>query len=423
MLEGLPELKHLNIYGNKVAEVIISDNPRLLSKLETLDLGFNNLERLPDNLNQLKALQTLKVGSNCLEKVPMQVCDMDLKTIDVSCNPVTEPPVETCDRGIGYMRLYWRSIKIEEQSKQRKSVAEAQKKLRRQARKRDGHTALDSPSTRRIVSTGSVSVPTSSVSACPSSLSGLSVDSLSDPYVKPANSTPMKHSVLEPPPLSAPPAAGLNAVDSGVVGTICEEVATDSVNSLEDVSFDRVTVNDTLKVIFLGMAMVGKTSMIKRLIEGRDAVVPTNDQRTIGVDIYNWDPKKDARFEHIDSRIEFQDTELAKACGDVNVKFSVWDFAGQHVYHATHQLFFSSRALYVLVWDMGATNTKTVSRKTSKPHDSSGDESDNSNYGSDLEAELEEKRADRALEHDIDDKVQVTKKVILIIVVYSKSTL
>jgi GTPase SAR1 family protein len=81
-------------------------------------------------------------------------------------------------------------------------------------------------------------------------------------------------------------------------------------------------------VTILGMAMAGKTSMIKRLIEGTDAIVPTRDERTIGVDIYQWNPKDDARFEHIDSRIEFQDQELSQTCGDVDVKFSVWDFAG-----------------------------------------------------------------------------------------------
>ena len=94
---------------------------------------------------------------------------------------------------------------------------------------------------------------------------------------------------------------------------------------------EKVTVNDTLKVIFVGMALAGKTSMIKRLIEGRDAVIPKRDERTVGVDIYEWDPKKDEREEirHIDTRIDIQDKELAKTSGDVNVKFSVWDFAGQ----------------------------------------------------------------------------------------------
>jgi hypothetical protein len=105
---------------------------------------------------------------------------------------------------------------------------------------------------------------------------------------------------------------------------------------------------------------------------------------------------------------------LREACGDVDVKFSVEDFAGQHVVHATHELFFSNRPLYVLVWDMGATNSATMRRKGTattgksgafKLYDSS-DEEDESDDEADLEADEEERRADRALEHDIDQKVQ-----------------
>lgn len=176
-------------------------------------------------------------------------------------------------------------------------------------------------------------------------------------------------------------------------------------------NIDEVTVNDTLKVIFVGMAMAGKTSMIKRLIEGEGAIIPKRDERTVGVDIYEWDPKDDHRFEHIDSRIELQDKELEEQCGDVNVKFSVWDFAGQHVYHATHELFFSPRALYVLVWDMGATNPATKPRKSdveSQKGAFSLNYSSDSDSDDDDEFTMEEEviRADRALKRDIDDKIQ-----------------
>jgi len=137
MLEGLPELQLLNMYGNKVVQITLPSNPQLLSKLETLDLGYNDLVFLPDNLDHLKGLQFLKVMNNFLAKVPMRVCDMDLKTIDVSSNPVTEPPIETCERGICSMRRYWQCIKMEEPSK-KKALAEVQKKLQRQAKKSYG---------------------------------------------------------------------------------------------------------------------------------------------------------------------------------------------------------------------------------------------------------------------------------------------
>src|SRR5262249_38320652 len=30
---------------------------------------------------------------------------------------------------------------------------------------------------------------------------------------------------------------------------------------------------------------------------------------------------------------------------------NMWDFGGQHIYHSTHQFFFTKRSLYVLVWN------------------------------------------------------------------------
>jgi len=186
-------------------------------------------------------------------------------------------------------------------------------------------------------------------------------------------------------------------------------------SSADNADSDLVTINETLKVIFVGMAMAGKTSMIKRLIEGEDAVIPKRDERTIGVDIYEWDPTVDKRYKDIDNKIQLQDSELKELCPNANVKFSVWDFAGQQVYHATHELFFSPRALYVLVWDMGAKNpaTKQKVRNIEESvtdqlgafklgYDSDASESDNDNFLCEEEA----RRADRALERDIDEKVQ-----------------
>ena len=420
MLEGLPELQELNMYGNKVAEIIIPANPKLLSKLEKLDLGYNDLVYLPPDLDQLKALKTLKVMNNFLAKVPMRICEMDLKSIDVSSNPVTEPPGETCERGICSMRRYWHCIRMEEQSKQ-KAMEEVQKKVQRQGKKREtkkkygglGLFKKSSPAAAKKVTDDN------SRSAAPTTASSLSKTAfrLTSPpksVVKEPSSPLRKDAEM----IDAEPDSDLREGEKKPVAAVSEESAIAEVETVEAVAenvelpqgLDGVTVNDTLKVIFVGMAMVGKTSMIKRLIEGEDAVVPTREERTVGVDIYQWDPKEDTRFEHIDSRIEFQDKEMARTCGDVDVKFSVWDFAGQHVYHATHELFFSPRALYVLVWDMGATNPETR-KKQKTPADTgafslSYDASDEEDEEDDFAAEEEARRADRALERDIDEKVQ-----------------
>uniref|UniRef100_A0A7S1CU18 Uncharacterized protein n=1 Tax=Skeletonema marinoi TaxID=267567 RepID=A0A7S1CU18_9STRA len=180
-----------------------------------------------------------------------------------------------------------------------------------------------------------------------------------------------------------------------------------------------ITVNDTLKIIFVGMAMSGKTSIIKRLIEGRDATIPEKDERTVGVDIYNWDPKasnigNSPLSTSISSLLSSATSQLpASLQGDVDVTFSMWDFAGQHVYHATHELFFSSQSLYVLVWDMGANNPDTSKKRASFTKDERGQGAFKLTYDSSdeedddfFDSEQQARRARRALEQDIDEKLQ-----------------
>ena len=455
MLEGLPELSDLNMYGNKVAEIIVPTARHHLAKLETLNLGYNDLAFLPDELDQLTALKTLKVMNNYLEKVPMRVCDMDLRVIDVSSNPVVQPPIETCERGICSMKRYYHCLRLEEQSKQ-KVAEESGRRLLLQTKKKKSsgskkpyggilkslrRTSEDSQqsavsnsssnSLDLVTSSGGSSslafVAEGAVGATPTTPSAdmSSPNGAAPPLPPLAGRDP---SVPKASPPSSPRVGPRVASFGGALGPIPPKVVVESPDVLvggesahsileeEALEDEAVSVNDTLKVIFVGMAMVGKTSMIKRLIEGRDAVIPTHDERTVGVDIYEWDPKKDLRYTDIDSRIVFQDEELAGTCGDVDVKFSVWDFAGQHVYHATHELFFSPRALYVLVWDMGATNRATMRRKEPTgdetgafklTYDSSDEEEEEEDEPEDaLAAEEEGKRADRALERDIDEKVQ-----------------
>ena len=329
ILEGLPELTDLTMYGNKVAAVIIPHDQSVLSKLEVLNLGYNDLAYLPDELDQLRNLKTLKLMNNFLEKVPMRVCEMDLKTIDVTFNPVIQPPLETCERGIFSMRRYYHCLRLEEQSKN-KAMEEAQRKAGRQKKKDQKDQpkknvygsflqklsiskSASSPHTARQAESRSMSVPaTVSVNNAAGS-SRTSMPALP--------TTPLQEVTAD----TRKDSSGMDSFDD------MADSITGVVKEVEDVVDVGKTVNDTLKVIFVGMAMVGKTSMIKRLIEGRDAVIPTHVERTVGVDIYSWDPKKDARFEHIDSRIELQDKELAETCGDVDVKFSCFDFAGTAV--------------------------------------------------------------------------------------------
>ncbi|PSB35710.1 COR domain-containing protein [Stenomitos frigidus] len=78
------------------------------------------------------------------------------------------------------------------------------------------------------------------------------------------------------------------------------------------------------KLLVVGQSNVGKTSLVKRLIEG---VFNQHECKTEGIQIQRWQlPVKEQ-----------------------TIRLNVWDFGGQEIMHATHQFFLTKRSLYLLV--------------------------------------------------------------------------
>mmetsp|Transcript_25462 Transcript_25462/g.29080 ORF Transcript_25462/g.29080 Transcript_25462/m.29080 type:complete len:1382 (+) Transcript_25462:90-4235(+) len=411
------------MYGNKVTEIITPRSVTALGKLETLDLGYNEMAYLPDDLDQLKSLRALRVMNNFLEKVPMRVCEMDLKTIDVSGNPVIQPPIETCERGISSMKRYYQCLRQEEQSKH-KTLEEYHKKTLKKG-KREEKKKFGKINRLFLLKSSSELSRNNTEDESTSRSAQVSQASIEEPIMLSLQREPSVMGRTR----SISFDEGIKKLDEHDKTGDLENLEIENGYSIEKEKPSKVTnslkgldrpqpheqsvvkpedavVNDTLKVIFVGMAMTGKTSIIRRLIEGKHAIIPERDDRTIGVDIYQWDPHNNKDRPFVDCRIDVEDKTFT---GDVDVKFSVWDFAGQQVYHATHELFFSPHALYVVVWDMGATNEATHRRKIvvqdqgdfGLRYDSSDEEDDD-----DFVLEEERRRAEKALERDIDEKVQ-----------------
>ena len=82
-----------------------------------------------------------------------------------------------------------------------------------------------------------------------------------------------------------------------------------------------------MSLMVLGLANRGKTTLVARL-QGRDC----GDESTVGVDVSEWlhKPSPGKRLFH----------------------FSIWDFGGQEEYYVTHQVFLSSRSLYLLLFNL-----------------------------------------------------------------------
>jgi internalin A len=78
------------------------------------------------------------------------------------------------------------------------------------------------------------------------------------------------------------------------------------------------------KLLIVGEPAVGKTSLVKRLIDNK---FDPEEDMTGGVNIRKW-------------QIEGEGPPIV---------LNIWDFGGQEIMHATHQFFLSKRSLYLLV--------------------------------------------------------------------------
>ncbi|NJN96139.1 MAG: GTP-binding protein [Anaerolineales bacterium] len=90
-----------------------------------------------------------------------------------------------------------------------------------------------------------------------------------------------------------------------------------------------------VKLLIVGEPEVGKSSLVKRLVEER-ADLPT--AKTEGIAIHRW----------------------PLTLNNQQIRLNVWDFGGQEIMHATHQFFLTRRSLYLLVLD--ARNSEEQNR-------------------------------------------------------------
>lgn len=101
-------------------------------------------------------------------------------------------------------------------------------------------------------------------------------------------------------------------------------------NYFASIEAGKTTSFSSAKLMIVGRGRVGKTSLLKKLIDPNYETVIGKEDSTRGIDITKWSfsNKKGKNF---DARI--------------------WDFGGQQNYYTPHQFFLTRRSLYILVWD------------------------------------------------------------------------
>lgn len=83
------------------------------------------------------------------------------------------------------------------------------------------------------------------------------------------------------------------------------------------------------KIIVMGYASVGKTTLVKRLLYDK---VIEKEPRTDGIDISRWELNGENK----------------------DIRFTIWDFGGQLIMHSAHDFFLTEKTLYLIVIDSRA---------------------------------------------------------------------
>lgn len=153
-------------------------------------------------------------------------------------------------------------------------------------------------------------------------------------------------------------------------------------NYCEEIYISQITeVLYEAKMIFVGQGEVGKTSLMKKMIDENFVFNEGRELTTHGINIKDWDfayneytlidDLEDKSDEHTvydtikeeevndeeENDDEGNDDDIIYDDDDdyeeelLPCKLHVWDFGGQEIYHSTHQFFLTKRSVYIYVWD------------------------------------------------------------------------
>lgn len=311
----LTGLRVLSLGSNQLTEL----PPEIgeLSNTTRLWLDDNQLIALPPQIGQLRNLQVLSLDGNQLTALPPEIGQLtNLQVLSLNGNQLTELP-----REIGYL------TKLQSLSLDGNQLTALPREIGRLTSLVDLH--LDSnqltelpPETGRLINLRSLSVDNNRLTVLPAEIGQLS--NLLELRIRENQLTRLPREIsaivekslrldLQGNPLAEPYPELMIRGTHAVLAYL---------RSLKD-----AVAQYEAKVVIVGEGKVGKTSLIAALrdedfIEGRSA--------THGIKI------RELVLPHPDF--------------DVDITLRTWDFGGQPVYRITHQLFFSQRALYVVVW-------------------------------------------------------------------------
>ncbi|NIN06216.1 MAG: GTPase, partial [Armatimonadetes bacterium] len=266
-----------------------------LKSLVWLDLSDNQLATVPPELVQLKNLQKLDLSSNELTAVPLEIAQLtNLQALNLSGNRLTSMPPEIAQLA-NLQRLYLHNNQL---------------------------TTVPG-AIARLVNLRWLSLSNNQLTAVPAEiirlthLETLSLSKNELTWVPPELGRLVKltHLELTGNPLVSPPPEVVKEGTQAILAYLR------GIMKAERRKWEA-------KLLIVGEAGVGKTELVKAL-HGEQFGSETATQ---GVQVRTLEVNHPSE-------------------PNVTMRLNLWDFGGQEIQHATHQFFYSERALFVLAWN------------------------------------------------------------------------
>jgi internalin A len=311
----LSNLTSLNLSNNQITA--IPDAIANLANLTVLNLSSNKITQIPDTIAQLTNLTELELFNNQITVIPNKIANLaNLTVLNLSSNEITQIP-DTIAQLTNLTELYLTNNSnisvIPDGTFQLSKL--------RQLQISGNNISVIPKEIAQLFNLRSLWLHTNKISIIPDEIAYLT--NLQDLFLD-------NNQIKEIPDAIANLASltTLSLTDNPL--PIPPEILDDIGNPAAIIGYwqklkqgERKPLNEA-KVILIGHGAVGKTSLVRQLID-RD--FKPDETKTEGIDIRHWQIK--AREE--------------------TVKLRVWDFGGQEIMHATHQFFLTERSLYLLV--------------------------------------------------------------------------
>lgn len=321
-LEQLTHLEQLNVEVNKLTNL----PPEIghLSNLQRLRLGRNQLIKLPVEFSLLSSLEILFFSNNGLSVLPTEIMQMpSLTSLDFSSNHLISLPPE-----IGRLeKLTNFSLSDNELFFLPPEIGELAN-LREFYLYKNRLTGLP-PEIGKITNLERLSVSNNQLLHLPTEI--IQLTNLADIYLDGNQLTSLPKEITELQNLTSTTLLG-NPLEMAIPAKWLEIDGYRSKHAQEILAHYKRMYEEggrelgEARVLVVGDGRVGKTSLVKRLIDN------------------TFDDHEDSTF-----IVEKRPLPMG------NVRAQMWDFGGQEHMHATHQFFFSGRSLYLLVFDTGKT--------------------------------------------------------------------